>query len=102
MENFFARNICVGEVSEAVLKIDFFYEEGDAGEFTPVVRNLSITDLTCEKGKYAVWVKGYERSPIKNLRLERCQFDGIAEPNVIEAVDGFSLADVTLNGKPMK
>jgi len=47
-------------------------------------------------------VKGYERSPIKNLRLERCQFDGIAEPNVIEAVDGFSLADVTLNGKPMK
>lgn len=102
MENFFARNICVGEVSEAVVKIDFFYEEGDAGEFTPAVRNLSITDLTCEKGKFAVWVKGYERSPIMNLRLERCQFDGIAEPNVIEAVEGLSLVEVTLNGKPMQ
>jgi polygalacturonase len=102
IENFFARNICVGEVGEAVLKIDFFYEEGDSGEFTPVVRNLSITDLTCEKGKFAVWVRGYPRSPIANLRLERCQFDGIAEPNVIEAVEGLSLVDVTLNGKPMQ
>ena len=102
MENFFARNIRVGEVGEAVLKIDFFYEEGDAGEFTPVVRNLSISDVTCEKGKYAVWIKGYERSPITNLVLQNCRFSGIEMPNVIEAVDGLSVVDVTLNGKPMQ
>jgi len=102
MENFFARNIRVGEVGEAVLKIDFFYEEGDAGEFTPVVRNLSISDVTCEKGKYAVWIKGYERSPITSLVLQNCRFRGIEMPNVIEAVDGLSVVDVTLNGKPMQ
>ncbi len=102
MENFFARKIRVGEVSDAVVHIDFFYEEGDAGQFTPVVRNLSFSEVTCEKGKFAIWVKGYPRSPIRNLVLEKCRFDGIEEPNVIEAVETPRFVDVVLNGKPLE
>lgn len=102
IENIFARNIEVGEVSEAVVKVDFYYEEGDAGPFTPVLRNIHIRNLKCTKGMFAVWVRGYERSPVENLVLEECEFRGIAKPNVVEGVKNFRSRDVTVNGKPME
>ena len=102
LENVFVRNIRVGQVAEAVLKINFFYEEGDAGSFTPSVRNITLEGVTCQKGKYALWIKGYERSPIKDLTLKNCEFNGIANPNVLEAVEGLKVDDVTINGSPMQ
>lgn len=36
LENFYFRNITIGEVSHAVITIDFNYEEGAKGDFTPV------------------------------------------------------------------
>jgi len=102
IENIFVRNIDVGEVSEAVIKVDFYYEEGDAGPFTPVMRNIQIRNLKCSKGMFAVWVKGYERSPVEDLSLEECTFQGIAKPNVIEGVKNFSARAVSVNGEPME
>ena len=99
IENVFVRNIRVGQVSEAVLKINYFYEEGDGGAFTPVVRNISMLDVTCAKGPYAIWIKAYERSPVENLLLQNCRFEGIKEANVMEAVKGLTLKNVTINGK---
>ena len=101
VEGVYARNIRVGQVAEAVLKINFFYEEGDTGPFTPVVRDIYLDRVTCQKGKYAIWIKGYERSPIRNLQFSDCVFNGIAEPNVLEAVQGVTISSVTLNGAPM-
>ncbi len=102
IENIFVRRIEIGQVSEAVLRINFFYEEGDAGPFTPVVRNISISDVTCEKGKYAIWIKGYERSPVEDLSLTDCTFGGIEEENVLEGVKDLAVRNVTINGAAMK
>ena len=99
IENFFARRITVGEVAEAVVKVDFYYEEGDAGTFVPVMRNLQVEDLTAKKGEFAFWIKGYERSKISGLRFTRCRFDGIAKDNVLENVTDVKAEDVTINGK---
>ena len=44
----------VGQVAHAVITIDFNYEEGDNGKFTPVVRNFVVEDLKSGKSKY-VW-----------------------------------------------
>jgi hypothetical protein len=96
----FARRITVGQVSEAVVKVDFYYEEGDAGAFTPVLRNLQVEDLTSQNGKFAFWIKGYERSKVTGLRFTRCRFDGIAEANVLENVSDLICDDVSINGKP--
>src|SRR5262245_23829459 len=38
LERVAIRHIIVGEVAEAVVAADFYYEEGDAGTFTPVLR----------------------------------------------------------------
>jgi len=97
IENIFVRNIEVGEVSEAVVKINFFYEEGDAGKFTPVVRNINIENVTSEKSPYAVWIKAYDYSPVQNLNIENCTFKNVTNQNVIENVKNISMEDVIIN-----
>jgi polygalacturonase len=100
IENFFARRINVGQVAEAVFKVDFYYEEGDAGAFTPSMRNVHVSDLVCNKGEYAFWVKGYERSPISSLLFTNCRFDGIKKANVLEHILDLQCEGVTINGVP--
>jgi polygalacturonase len=99
IENIFARKIKVGEVREAVIKINYFYEEGDGGGFTPIVRNINIENITSEKSNYAVWIKAYERSPVKNVEIKNCVFNNVKKQNVIENVENLKLESVSINGK---
>jgi polygalacturonase len=99
IENIFVRKIKVGQVGEAVVKINFFYEEGDAGKFTPVVRNINIENITSKQSKFAIWIKAYERSPVKNLKVENCEFKNVKNANIIENVKNFILDSVKINNK---
>jgi hypothetical protein len=54
IENIHFRNMEIGEIADAVLQIDFNYEEGRNGPEHPVVRNISIREVTCKKAKYAL------------------------------------------------
>src|SRR5207248_1013131 len=40
IEIVFMRNVSVGRVADAVLQIDFVYEEGANGPFKPIARNI--------------------------------------------------------------
>ncbi len=97
IENFFIRNIKIGEVQTALV-IDFQYEEGDAGKFTPIVRNIEIHDLICARAQKIFQVRGYARSPITGLHLYNCEFKQVDEPGVIETVNDFKTQNVKING----
>jgi polygalacturonase len=99
VENIYFRNIKIGQVKEAVLIIDYNYEEGDKGDFTPVMQNIKVKNITCEKAPYAILVNAYKRSPVKNLQLENCIFNNIQNENVLENVEGLILKSVIINGK---
>lgn len=99
LENIYARNIEVGQVSMAGLSIDFFYEEGKSGTFTPVARNVELRNIKVQKADYALYLRGFENAPIQNIRLVECDFNGVAKPNVLENVKDLSLRDVHVNGK---
>ena len=43
------RDVTVGQVAEAVVTVDFFYEEGDAGTFPPVVRDVEVRNVTSRR-----------------------------------------------------
>ncbi|MBC7185542.1 MAG: glycoside hydrolase family 28 protein [Calditrichaeota bacterium] len=101
IENVFMRNVQVGEVREAVVHIYFYYGEGDVGPHTPVVRNIHLSNVTSKKSQYALFIKAYKRSPVRNLRLESCRFDGVDRGNVLEHVQGIVLKGVMLNGVSM-
>ncbi|MCB0261639.1 MAG: glycoside hydrolase family 28 protein [Calditrichaeota bacterium] len=99
VENVFMRNVTVGEVSDAVVRINFYYGEGDVGKFTPVVRNIFIENVTSKKSKYAFALDGYERSPITNLYLTQCRFDGVEDGNILSHYLNLNLNDVYINGQ---
>ncbi len=99
LENIFVRNIAIGEVSEAILKIDFYYEEGDAGKYTPSVSNIVLENITSNKCSYALWIKAYERSQIKKLVIRDSKFDNVENDNVLVSVDKLLLDNVIINNK---
>ncbi len=100
IENIFMRKCSVGQVAQAVLDADLFYEEGEGGAFTPLVRNIVMEDVTCGKSKVAVSLKGYKTAPIRDVALTRCAFDHVEKENVVQNVAGLRVRDVTINGKP--
>jgi polygalacturonase len=99
IENIFMRKCTVGEVAGAVLDVDLFYEEGEGGAFTPVVRNIAMEDVTCGKSRFAVSLKGYQSAPIRDISLARCTFDHVEKENVLQNVAGLRVRDVTINGQ---
>jgi polygalacturonase len=102
IENVFMRQVTVGQVSDAVLSVDLYYEEGDAGKFPPVVRNIEMTGVTSRKSKYALYLRGYSRDPVRDIRLGECSFENVALDDVIENVEGLTLDRVTRNGQVLR
>jgi polygalacturonase len=101
MENIYFTNNSVGQVSEAVVDIDFNYEEGNGGLHNPAVRNVVIQNVTSGKSKYVLTLRGFKNAPITGVRLVNCTFNNVALPNVIENVHGLQLEGVKRNGQPM-
>ena len=69
VENIYARNVKIGEVKEAILKINLKYEPDEIGErnFNPIVRNIFLENIKSNKSKYAFYLDGLEESIIKNI-----------------------------------
>lgn len=99
IENVFMRNVKVGEVSEAVLKIDFYYEEAEKGSYKPVVRNIFMENVKSQKSRFAIWIKAFEDSPAENIKITVCDFSNVSEGNFLQNVKDLELDHVIVNGK---
>ncbi|HKD04429.1 MAG TPA: glycoside hydrolase family 28 protein [Bryobacteraceae bacterium] len=86
IENITFRDVQVGEVAEAVIEIDFFYEEGEGGPFKPIVRNVLVSDVTSKKSKYGLYLHGYKDDPIRGLTVTNCHFENAANGDFKENV----------------
>ncbi len=102
VENIYLRNIDVGEVGDAVIRINFHYERGDAGNYTPRVSNIFIKNLLSHKSEYAFYLDGYERSPISNITIEDCDFQRVENKNVLNHVEKLSFRNVMINGQKIR
>lgn len=98
IEHIYMREVEVGQVADAVIRVNFYYEEGDAGPFDPIVRHIEVRNLTSRQSPYALYLRGYARSPIRDVRLIDCTFEGV-EKNLTEHVDGLYFQNVRINGK---
>jgi len=99
VENIYMRNIKVGQVKEAVVLVSFQYQEGDAGNFTPIVRNIFVTDVTSEKSDYGLFFDAYERSPVTNVVIENCKFNGVKNGNMLNFTKDLTFKEFYINGK---
>jgi polygalacturonase len=99
IEHVYMRNVKGGEVAAAAIDVDFYYEEGEKGPFTPVVRDVEVVNLSVKKCANAWSLRGFKNAPITNVRLKNCTFENAAKAAVTENVQGMTLENVTVNGK---
>jgi polygalacturonase len=98
VQGVYMRDVTVGEVAEAVVTINFFYEEGDAGKYTPAVRDVEVRNVTSRKSQHAFLLRGYPRAPIRDVRIVDSTFDNVAQPDVLEGIEDLELKNVRVNG----
>jgi len=96
IEDIYVRNIRVGQVADAAIRVNFLYGEGDIAEFVPVVRNVEVRNMTCEKSNFAIRFDGYERSPISDFRIIDCSFKNISRTNHLVGFENLSLDNVVI------
>src|SRR5215471_1359917 len=99
IEHVYLRNVKAGQVAGPAIEVDFYYEEGEKGPFTPVVRDVEVSGLTCKKSQTAWTLRGFPKAPVRDIRIKNCTFESAARPNVAENVEGLAVDGVTVNGK---
>lgn len=87
VENVFMRNITVGQVADAVLQIDFVYEEGANGPFRPVARNIVMENITVRHTPRVLNVVGFPGAEISRVRIYNSAFEQVAKDDVVKEAD---------------
>ena len=96
IENVFVRNVDIGEVAEAVLTIDFLYEEGAKGPFPPVVRNVVLEHVTSRSSPRVMWIAGFAGAVIDGVRFSDCTFSGVRSAEMLQQAGSISFTNVTI------
>jgi polygalacturonase len=99
LENFYFRNITVGQVKHALITIDFNYEEGGKGKYTPVMRGFYVDNMKSGKSALGVDIQGLDAGPVENVSIKNSTFDNVANGNVVKNLKGQTLDNVKFNGK---
>ena len=99
LEHVYVRDVRVGQVSDAVLSMDLYYEEGQKGPFVPVIRDVELRNVTSKKSRYALYMRAYPKSEISDVRVIDSSFDGVARGNVTEGVQRLVVRNVRMNGQ---
>jgi unsaturated rhamnogalacturonyl hydrolase len=96
IEDVYMRNVEVGKVSEAVLTIDFLYEEGPKGDFPPTVRNIVIENVRASAAPRLFYIQGFEGATIDGIRVANSEIRGATATEVVEHAGHIELDHVTL------
>ena len=86
IENINLRDIKVGQCGEAVIKINLDYEHNEicCRGYNPIVRNINVENITCNKSKYGVLVVALDTvCNVYDVNIKNCQFNGVAQGNKI-------------------
>jgi len=102
VENVNVKNIQVGQVKEAVLKINTYYAiyDNQEGDYIPSIKNIHLEDVTVENGgKFGILIKGREENPVKDVTLTNVHIKGAETPLSIENSEPIKFRNTTINGK---
>jgi len=99
IEHVYMKDVTVGQVADSVLSVDFFYEEGDKGPFTPIARDIEMLRVTSNKSPYALYLRGFPTAPIEGVRVIDCKFANVEKGNVMQNAKNVTFDRTTINGK---
>ncbi|MBK8877014.1 MAG: hypothetical protein IPN74_00185 [Haliscomenobacter sp.] len=104
IENLYFRNIAVGQVAEAVVKVNMHYTlDGEKQVLIPAIRNIQVENVWATKSPCGIMVLEYDEAhPVEGLHIRKCRFDGVEKGHRIEHVKGLRLEKVRINGVAAK
>ncbi len=99
LENLYFRNIAVGEVKEAVVRINMLYtHDGEPDVHIPTVRNIYIENVASSKSEYGIRIDGYdEEHPVSDVHITNCVLSGVEKGNAITHATDLHFTNVLVN-----
>ncbi|MFV0366673.1 MAG: glycoside hydrolase family 28 protein [Mangrovibacterium sp.] len=107
----YIRNIEVGQVKDAVVRINCSYDlgsEGGEGNYLPMVRNVYISNINADmtgkkQAKYGLRLVGIKgENAVENIYISNCNFKGVEKISDIKNIKNLNFENVTINGKEVK
>jgi polygalacturonase len=102
LENFYYRDIDVGQVGRAVITADFNYEEGANGAFIPQLRNVVVERLRVKNAVRVLDSQGLPQAPVNDITIRDCEFSGVTQPSIIKYTREVHLEKVRVNARLVK
>lgn len=102
VDGVYVRNIKVGKVKEAVLRINMHYSVygNQTGNFIPKISNVYLENITVrDAGKYAIYADGLENSKIDNVVFKNVKIDTVKEAFNLEYITNLQVIDTYINNK---
>ncbi|MDG3582782.1 glycoside hydrolase family 28 protein [Galbibacter pacificus] len=101
VENVFVKNIEVGQVKEAFLKINTHYGiyANQEGNYMPSIKNIHIEDVKVDNGgKYGILIRGRKANPVKNITFKNVTIKKAKMPMLVEHAEPIQFTNTTING----
>lgn len=104
LKNFYYRNIEVGTVHEAVVKINMLYgnESGKGCHFPPMLSNVNIDHVVSHKSEYAIYIQGRQDKAVRDITIKNCKFNNVEKVDYVEYTKDMDIEHTTVNGKEIK
>jgi polygalacturonase len=102
LENFYYRDIDVGQVGRAAITCDFNYEEGENGAFIPRLRNVVVERLRVANAVRVLDSQGLPQAPVDDITLRDCEFNQVTQPSTVKYTRSVHLERVRVNGALVK
>jgi len=101
VDGVYVKDIQIGQVKEAVLKVNTHYGiyENQEGDYIPEIRNIYLENITVENGgEYGLLIQGREQSPVQNINLTNVIIKSTKTPVLIEHAEKIKYTNTTING----
>lgn len=100
IENLFFRNIEVGRVKEAVVKVNMRYTLDDTISVAyPEIRNIYVENVNSQESEYGIRILGLDdEHPVSHVSIVNCNFRNVEKGNDIQFIDSLHVENVTING----
>lgn len=102
VENVYVNDVTIGQVKEAVLKINTHYAiyENQEGPYLPVIKNINLEHVTVKKGgAYGILIQGRAEKPVEGVSLIDVTINGADIPMKVSHCEPIHFENTTINGK---
>ena len=108
-DGFYVRHIEVGQVKEAVIRINCSYDPKEGpGNYPPMVRNVYLSNITAnmpdgKKAKYGLLLEGIDGvNSVENIFISDCLFNGVDKISRIRDVKNLHIEKTWINGQKVE